>query len=1336
MDGALYDWTRIMRLRLKVGMICRKTFLALLLLIIFTVASVTAVLFTHSGTNLVIKLATKLEPRLAITLDSGSLFLSPHYSNVSWESDIFSISFSKLEYEFDWSCAFTKICVKKLRTDDMVIVLDLDKAKQPTEAEIKALANNPFTSLQLPISIDIQSLILNNSSFTLPGSLSVASKRWEIQAKGFKDNITIVNSMTNGLLVTLLDSEVQTASKSPTTIQGTTNFIAENTFPALINKENLSAISTFFNLDIKKIEVLDFKLTQPNQPPIVVLNSAQAKLTFFYSKLKIEQLNIDLPDADLALIAEVDFSKKYPLKAKLTGKLKESKYLQPTSLLNGQHFILKSSGDFSDLKTELQLTNKIEAQIKLDVNLFADNLPYNLSVDWQNLGWPFDGKADYFSPEGQLSSEGKLNDYQLRLQSDYEIKNMPGGKVDLKAAGDLQKVNINNLKINTLNGLLQLTGLLDWSKNITWQGQLDIADIDLKQFKTEYTGQFNGKLKQHIAIELNENKAPNWSVSIPEMAITGQFLNRPFAVNGIINGNDKEGLMLKNVYLHNADNKILINGKLAQQNDLTVAVNIKDLSHALLKSSGAVNGKIAIQGPMDAIKVSSDLQANALSYETSSLKSLKLKGQLLLSKEPKATLAIQAKKLEVADQLIDTIDIKVKNVGRSAQGQNHQIDLQVVSEILSSDMQVQLKQTGDKWLTAVSAAVLDLRQQKLTLDTPFDVVIEGQNVQLTAHCWTASSKSIKNNGKLCLKKFNIGENNNIVLQIDSYLLAGIGEILPEEISLEGAISANADLSWQGNEKPAGNIKIYSTDMKMKLHLASEDKKIIEYPVDAFVINILSDQDKIDFSANISSKKLLNAQVKGQLTTNTPNIQADINLEVPDFRPLGVLIPELEKISGMLTANLNINGAIKNPLVDGEIHVTETSIKAVGSPVQIHNLNTMVKISNQSATLEGFFDTNGLDPAAKQNNKTFRFINKTLGLVDTSLKFVTAPLQKTEKIEKEDVEKGKAYISGEFDWQDNFKGKVNLYGNQLVINDYSKIHLLVSPNLELIFDKTINLTGDIVVDQGKITVKELPAGAISTSKDIVIVDIKQKPSAADLPIMMNLTLELGQKLQIEALGLNTFVTGDLLIRKRLDKDLTIHGDLKLIDGSYRALGQQLVLQNSRIIFQGIPESPYISIEAIRDPNKIEDDVIAGVRVSGTPDKLELVIFSDPSMSQQDALAYITRGKSIANSLNGQENNQFTNMLINFGAGQTSEVMGDFGNKVGISDLSLTSVGEGDAQSVGVSGRIAPNLELSYGVGVFDSFTIFSIRYELFERFFIEASNGLNQAVDVYYQWDNE
>ncbi|MGB5444237.1 MAG: translocation/assembly module TamB domain-containing protein [Psychromonas sp.] len=1312
------------------GQICRKVIFGFLLFIIVTVLSVTGILFTNPGTELAIKLAKQIEPRLAITLDSGSLFLQPQYSDVSWKSDLFSISFSKLAYEFDWSCAFTKICVKALHADDMAINLDL-KAKK--DSEPKEVSGEPFTSLQLPITIDIQSLILNNGSFTMPGVVSVTTERWEIQAQGFKDDITITNSKTDGLRVILPNRKEQ-----PATTQKTTNFITANSLPAFINEQNLFAISTFFNLDVNALEVVDFKLTDQDQTPIFTLNSAQTKLKFFYDKLNIEKLHVDLPDADLELIGEAELSKNYPLNVQLTGKLKNSKYLQPASLLNGQKFIFKSSGNFSDLKSELQLSNKIDAKIKLGVNLFADNMPYYFSADWKKLRWPLSGdaKMSYLLPQGRLSSNGKLNNYQLKLQGDYQITSVPKGKIDLNAKGDLQKLSLDKLKIDTLDGLLQLKGLLNWKKNISWQGELAIDGIDLKQLETAYTGRFNGKLKQNVEIKLNNNKPLNWQVSIPEMAIDGQFLDRPFAINGDIKGNDKDGLTLNNVYLHNADNSIKVNGKLQKENDLTLDLDIKDLSHALIGSTGKINGQLKVKGPMDAIDVSSELQADSLSYEQYKLKSLSLNGQLLIAKQPKAKVVLNAKKVRVTDQLFDSIDVNIKNIGRTSKGEEHQIDAKVVSKQVSGDLEVRLKQVGEKWLTSVNAAVLNLYQQKLTLNTPFDINKKGENIQVAAHCWTSSSKVIKKSGTLCLKELNMGKINTLIFNIDSYLLASFDPMLPDDIKFTGAVSADANIKWGGTTKPVADIKIYSTNTKVKLNLPDRNQGIVEYPVDQFAINLNANQQETLFSVDILSKKLLNVKVKGQLYPyiKTPSISSTVDIVAPDFELFSALVPELEKFSGRLNSQLRIEGDLKNPNVNGQITIADTQIRAANVPMQINDLNTVVTINNQTATLKGSFDTDEANPSASGKTKTTNLFDKTLGLVDSSVKFVTSPLQ---KIQKKDIDSGKAFFTGEFDWQDKFTGVINLEANKLVINDYSKIYLLMSPKLELTIGETINLTGDLFVNQGKIVVKELPEGSVSNSKDVVVIDREVKSKASDLPMTMRVKVDLGRKLEIEAVGLDTTVIGNLLVRKRIGRDLTIHGDLTFEDGSYRAFGQQLVLQNSRIVFQGVPESPYISIEAVRDPDNIEDDVTAGVRVKGTPDQLEFVVFSDPSMSQQDALSYLTRGKSIASSTSSTEDdNQLTGMLIDFGAGQTEDFMGNIGDKVGITNFTLTSSGSGDTQSVGVSGYIAPNLELSYGVGVFDTFTVLSIRYELFERFYIEVSNGVEQAIDAYYEWDRE
>jgi len=93
-----------------------------------------------------------------------------------------------------------------------------------------------------------------------------------------------------------------------------------------------------------------------------------------------------------------------------------------------------------------------------------------------------------------------------------------------------------------------------------------------------------------------------------------------------------------------------------------------------------------------------------------------------------------------------------------------------------------------------------------------------------------------------------------------------------------------------------------------------------------------------------------------------------------------------------------------------------------------------------------------------------------------------------------------------------------------------------------------------------------------------------------------------------------------------------------------------------------------------------------------------------------------------------------MILQLSAANSFGVLNTVGNKLGIENLSVASSGTGDEQSVGLSGYIAPKVQISYGVGVFDNFAKFAIRYEVFENFFLEASTGLSQAIDAYYQFD--
>ncbi|MGR5470254.1 translocation/assembly module TamB domain-containing protein, partial [Vibrio astriarenae] len=114
--------------------------------------------------------------------------------------------------------------------------------------------------------------------------------------------------------------------------------------------------------------------------------------------------------------------------------------------------------------------------------------------------------------------------------------------------------------------------------------------------------------------------------------------------------------------------------------------------------------------------------------------------------------------------------------------------------------------------------------------------------------------------------------------------------------------------------------------------------------------------------------------------------------------------------------------------------------------------------------------------------------------------------------------------------------------------------------------------------------------------------------------------------LSAFGLKGDLQGDLRVTQR-DKGPFIVGEVNIIDGSYRSFGQDLLIEEGKIIMSGPVDEPYVSIKAIRNPDNTQDGVTAGVRVTGPASDPKVEIFSDPPMPQANALSYLLRGQNI-------------------------------------------------------------------------------------------------------------
>ena len=153
-----------------------------------------------------------------------------------------------------------------------------------------------------------------------------------------------------------------------------------------------------------------------------------------------------------------------------------------------------------------------------------------------------------------------------------------------------------------------------------------------------------------------------------------------------------------------------------------------------------------------------------------------------------------------------------------------------------------------------------------------------------------------------------------------------------------------------------------------------------------------------------------------------------------------------------------------------------------------------------------------------------------------------------------------------------------------------------------------------------------------------------------------------------------MAGQLLLGLQPQKPLEANGSIQLLNGRYHQFGQDLVIQEGNIVFSGPLSSPYLSVNAIRNPESIAGkDVTVGIRVSGLPSQPDFSIYSDPTMPQQEQWSYLLRGRPLDSD---GDDSSMQSMLVDLGVSQIGGAVSSLGEKIGLSEVTLDTEGSGD------------------------------------------------------------
>ncbi|WP_207868922.1 translocation/assembly module TamB domain-containing protein [Pseudomonas sp. 51_B] len=542
-----------------------------------------------------------------------------------------------------------------------------------------------------------------------------------------------------------------------------------------------------------------------------------------------------------------------------------------------------------------------------------------------------------------------------------------------------------------------------------------------------------------------------------------------------------------------------------------------------------------------------------------------------------------------------------------------------------------------------------------------------------AHCWRSGQAS------LCGEDQRLAPEPRLRYHLKQFPLDSLAQWLPKDFAWQGLLNADVNLDIPAGG-PKGSVRVDASGGTLRVR---DQGRWIDFPYQALRVDSTLAPRRVDTRLEFRGERLgqlsLNTRID-PLGTNKP-LSGDFRLSGLDLSIARPFVPMVEQLTGQLNGSGRLTGTLLAPQVNGNLELSGGQVSGAQLPVSLHDLSLRALIAGEQVQLNGNWRSG---------------------------------------------DAGRGQLNGQLTWGQALGMDLRLQGQQLpvTVEPYATLEVAPDLNLRLIDDK-LAVTGKVLVPKGKITVRELPPSTVKVSDDTVIVGQQTEEGKPPMAMAMDIDVAVGQdKLSFSGFGL----TANLLGHVHIGDNMDTRGELSLADGRYRAYGQRLTIRRARLLFAGPIDQPYLDIEAIRTV----DDVIAGIRLSGSAEQPTTTVFSEPAMSQEQALSYLVLGRPLGNS--GEDNNMLAEAALGLGLAGSAGITGKLASGLGIDDFQLDTEGSGNSTSVVASGNLTEKLSLRYGVGVFEPANTIALRYKLSKKVYLEAASGLASSLDIFYKRD--
>ncbi|NNF67449.1 MAG: hypothetical protein HKM98_08065, partial [Gammaproteobacteria bacterium] len=726
------------------------------------------------------------------------------------------------------------------------------------------------------------------------------------------------------------------------------------------------------------------------------------------------------------------------------------------------------------------------------------------------------------------------------------------------------------------------------------------------------------------------------------------------------------------------DNRVTLNGSIGEQLAINYDVDVSDLGSFSKDYSGMLKGAGRLAGTLSAPQVDMALTGRDLRIAGYAAGSVDINGQLLPEKTA-SELVLSARQLEISGRPVDSLDATLKGeIGEHQVMLQASMDKRSLSASLSGGWQEQ------KWRGQLGDVLIDLGPQGQWQQTDkTNLVFDAEQLQLESLCLQQESALACAQGSLGLKNIDAS------ILLDRFPLAPLTAYLPAGVTVKGEAGGQIMLSGSARE-PLADLRLSSSTIA--LHYSySEDDDVVDTTLRDLLLTARADINNLNFDLQVAGDDIRSLSLNARLDNwrdASPRIVAKLDANIPDVAFLSMLSTEVSGWKGSAAADFTVSGLLSAPQLEGFIRLENGSAELRGAGITLQQLEIVARPSGAGRL--------GVTASAVSGN-------------------------------------GKIELDGmlALDAKAGWPVSGSLSGSDFSALQLPGLDVVVSPDLTISGDAgMLQLRGTVVAPRAKVEIRQLPEQAVSVSSDVVIQGVENQSKKSLLQVDTDIEVLLGDAVSFSGFGLSASLAGQIALRVPPDRPATGRGVVKIKSGKFQAYGQDLSIENGRLIFSGALDDPTLDVEA----NRKIADVTVGVRIAGTGQSPEATIYSVPSMPEAEALSYLVIGRPLASATDA-EGEQLKNSAILLGLKQALPIADQIGRAVGLDELGLDTSST-DTGAIMAGKQVGSDLYVRYSFGLFDRIGALLLRYRVNRNVSLEARSAEDQSLDVIYSRGRE